>query len=68
MVREHIRKCVLVCLDDILVMSRSAEEHVKHLELVLSLLQKHQLRAKLSKCEFSKLELHFMGHVGWLHG
>ena len=61
--REHIGKCVLVYLDDILVMSRSEEEHVKHLELVLSLLQKHQLRAKLSKCEFSKPELHFLGHV-----
>ena len=52
-----------VYLDDILVMSCSAEEHVRHLELVLSLLWKHQLRAKLSKCEFSKPEIHFLGHV-----
>jgi len=61
--REHIGNCVLVYLDDILLMSRSGEEHVKHLDLVLSLLEKHQLQAKLSKCEFSSPELHFLGQV-----
>jgi len=61
--REHIGKSVLVYLDDILVMSRSAEEHAAHLRIVLELLLKHKLQAKLSKCEFNRPELNFLGHV-----
>jgi len=53
-IKEHIGKCVLVYLDDILVTSRSAEEHEKHLRLVLVILQQYQLKVKLSKCEFNK--------------
>jgi len=60
---EHVGKCVLVYLDDILIMSRSAEEHAEHLKLVFELLRKHQLKAKLSKCEFNKPELAFLGHI-----
>jgi len=54
---------VLVYLDDILVMSRTPEEHEKHLRIVLEVLRQEGLRAKLSKCEFNKPELHFLGHV-----
>jgi len=61
--QPYIGKFVPVYLDDILVMSRSAEEHEKHLRIVLSVLCEHELYAKLSKCEFNKPELHFLGHV-----
>jgi len=61
--RKYIGKFVLVYLDDILVMSRTPEEHEKHLRIVLETLRKHQLKAKLSKCEFNKPELHFLGHI-----
>ncbi len=60
---EGIGKFVLVYLDDILVMFRSAEEHERHLRVVLGNLEKHKMRTKLSKCEFNKPELHFLGHV-----
>ena len=60
---DLIGKTVLVYLDDILVMSRTPEEHVRDLREVLSRLQKHKLYAKLSKCEFNKAELKFLGHV-----
>lgn len=66
--QDHLGKCVLVYLDDILVMSRSAEEHVQHLRLVLSILRAHHFKAKLSKCEFAKPELHFLGHIVGQHG
>ena len=61
--QEHIGKFVLVYLDDILVMSRSPQEHAKHLRIVLGLLRQHQLRVKLKKCEFNKPELSFLGHI-----
>lgn len=59
----YLGKFVLVYLDDILVMSRTPEEHVEHLRVVLETLRKHKLYAKLSKCEFGKSELKFLGHV-----
>jgi hypothetical protein len=58
-----IGKFVLVYLDDILVMSRTPEEHLQHLRLVLDLLSKFKLYAKLSKREFGKTTLKFLGHV-----
>ncbi|KAJ9513279.1 hypothetical protein QJQ45_001317 [Haematococcus lacustris] len=53
----------LVYLDDILVMSNTPEEHVQHLRQVLELMRAHKLFAKLSKCEFNRPELAFLGHI-----
>jgi hypothetical protein len=50
-------------LDDIIIFSKSIEEHAKHLEQVLACLQTHNFKAKLSKCEFSQEQLQFLGHV-----
>ena len=61
--RPCIGKFVLVYLDDILVYSRSADEHVQHLRTVLQLLRDHKLYAKLSKCSFNLPELEFLGHI-----
>ena len=49
---EYLDKFVVVFTDDILVYSKSEEEHEKHLRMVLRKLGEHQLYAKLSKCEF----------------
>jgi hypothetical protein len=49
---EYLDKFVIVFIDDILVYSRSEEEHEEHLHLVLHKLQDHRLHAKLSNCEF----------------
>jgi hypothetical protein len=49
---EYLDKFVVVFLDDILIFSKSEEEHVEHLRLVLQKLREHKLYAKRSKCEF----------------
>jgi hypothetical protein len=49
---EYLDKFIVVFINDILVYSRSEEEHEGHLRLVLQKLQDHKLYAKLSKCEF----------------
>ena len=49
--------------NDILVYSRSEEEHAMHLRLVLQTLREHQLYAKFSKCEFWMDQVAFLGHV-----
>ena len=55
--------CVIVYLDDILVYSRTKEEHLGHLRKVLGLLRANKLYAKQEKCEFLKTEITYLGHV-----
>ena len=50
--RLFLDKFVLVFIDDILIYSKTQEEHVEHLRLVLGILREKQLYAKLSKYEF----------------
>lgn len=54
---------VIVFLDDILIYSRTLEEHAEHLEKVLQTLRKHKLYAKESKCEFAKSSVEFLGFI-----
>jgi hypothetical protein len=53
----------VVFIDDILVYSRTEEEHEEHLHLALRKLQEHRLYAKLSKCEFWMKQVALLGHV-----
>jgi hypothetical protein len=48
----ELDKFVMVFIDDILVYSKSTEDHEEHLRVMLQRLWDHQLYAKLSKCEF----------------
>jgi hypothetical protein len=49
---EYLDKFVVVFIDDILIFSKTEEEHEKHLRLVLEKLRSNQLYAKFSKYEF----------------
>jgi hypothetical protein len=60
---EYLDKFVMIFIDDILVYSRSEEEHEEHLRLALQKLREHRLYAKLSKCEFWMKQVAFLGHV-----
>jgi hypothetical protein len=60
---EYLDKFVVVFIDDILVYSRSEEEHEELLRLALQRLREHRLYAKLSKCEFWMKQVAFLGHV-----
>ena len=61
--REQLRRFFLIFFDDILVFSKTWEEHLQHLEMVLSILEKKSLYAKESKCEFGLNELLYLGHI-----
>ncbi|GKE59152.1 putative reverse transcriptase domain-containing protein [Tanacetum coccineum] len=61
--RPYLDKFVIVFIDDILIYSKTQEERVEHLRLVLELLRKEKLYAKFSKCEFWLREVQFLGHV-----
>ena len=59
----YIDDFLLVYLDNILVYSYNAEEHETHLRQVLHWLREHKLQAKLTKCEFGKPYVKYLGHV-----
>jgi hypothetical protein len=59
----ELDKFVVVFIDDILIYSKSKEEHATHLRVVLTRLREHKLYAKFSKCEFWLDRVPFLGHI-----
>jgi hypothetical protein len=53
----------LVSFDDILVYNKTWQEHMRHLDEVLSIMETQSLHAKESKCEFDMIELLYLGHM-----
>ena len=58
--KGYLDKFVQVFLDDILIYSRTQEEHKEHLRLVLQCLRECKLYTKLSKCSFSQSKIHYL--------
>ncbi|KAJ9545001.1 hypothetical protein OSB04_024708 [Centaurea solstitialis] len=61
--RPLLDRSVIVFIDDILIYSKTKEDHVEHLREVLEILRKEQLYAKFSKCDFWLQEVQFLGHL-----
>ena len=58
----YLRKFVVVFLDDILIFSKSWDEHLQYVRTVLEALRNTQLYCKSSKCEFGLQEVLFLGY------
>ena len=58
-----IRHFALAFVDDIIVFSETFEDHLKHLQEVFDRLRKANLKLKISKCDFVKKELNYLGHI-----
>ena len=63
MFRPYVDQFVVVFIDDILVYSKSMEEHVYHLGTILQTLRENQLYAKFSNCDFQTESVSFLGHM-----
>nr|GFA00050.1 putative reverse transcriptase domain-containing protein [Tanacetum cinerariifolium] len=61
--KPYLDKFVIVFIDDILIYSKSKEDHEEHLKTILELLKNERLYAKFSKCDFWLDSVHFLGHV-----
>jgi hypothetical protein len=62
LLRPYLDNFVIVFLDDILIYSKTLEEHRQHVKQVLEELRKNKLYAKESKCEFFQAQVEFLGH------
>ena len=65
---DELDKFVVVFIDDILIYSKSIQEHEQHLRVVLEKLRVHRLYAKFSKCEFWLEKVAFLGHILTIEG
>ena len=53
----------LAYLDDVIIFSETAEQHLKHIQIVLTKLKQANLKLKKSKHAFFKKELHYLNHL-----
>ncbi len=58
-----IENGVFCYLDDLIIVSKDLESHFDKLDLVFTTLEKSGLKARLSKCDFLKSHIEFLGHV-----
>ena len=59
----YLRKFILVFFDDILVYSKSREDHLTQLHIVLNILATNELFSKESKCRFGVMQVDYLGHI-----
>jgi hypothetical protein len=61
--KKQLRKFLLVFFDDLLIYNRTWEDHVRHLDELLSIMEDQSLYAKESKCKFGMTKILYLGHV-----
>nr|GEW46627.1 putative reverse transcriptase domain-containing protein [Tanacetum cinerariifolium] len=61
--KPYLDKFMIVFIEDILIYSKSKQEHEEHLKLTFELLKNEELYAKFSKCEFWIPKVQFLRHV-----
>ena len=60
---KYLVEFIVIFMDNILIYSKTKEEHDEHLQIILQVLREHHLYAKFSKCEFYKDKIQYLGHV-----
>jgi hypothetical protein len=60
---KKLRKFLLVFFDDLLIYRKTWEDHLKHVDEILNIMEEQSLYAKESKCEFGMTEVLYLGHI-----
>src|SRR5262249_49622081 len=66
--RPYLDQFVVVYVDDILIYSKTADEHCEHVRKILDILRQHKLYAKPEKCTFGVDQVEFLGYIVGPHG
>jgi hypothetical protein len=61
--QELLGEYAFIYIDDIVIYSKTAEDHLQHIAKILQRLQKHGLRVKFSKCQLFKSEIEYLGYL-----
>lgn len=61
--REHLHKFCFVYMDDVVIFSKSLQEHLNHLKLIFQKFREYNLKIQLDKSEFLQKQVAFLGHV-----
>jgi len=61
--RHNLNEFCINYIDDILIFSKSFEQHVKHIEYLLRTMKEEGFRLKMEKCNFAKNSLKYLGHI-----
>src|SRR5581483_9694113 len=61
--REYIDKFIAIYLDDIIIFSKTFQEHIQHVETVLKKLNEVNMMLKLKKCKWAENNIEFLGHI-----
>ena len=61
--REYLDEFVIVYIDDLLIYSKSYEEHIEHIRKIFEKLREVNLMVKLKKCKFCMPSIEFLGHI-----
>lgn len=59
---------LLIYLDDLIIFSKTFDEHLERLQQVFDRLRQHGLKLKPSKCYLFKREVKYLGHIVTEHG
>jgi hypothetical protein len=60
---KQLRKHLLVFFDEFLIYNKTWEEHLRHVDQILSIMEEQSLYTKESKCEFGMIEVIYLGHI-----
>jgi hypothetical protein len=60
---KQMRKHLLVFFDDLLIYNKTWEEHLRHVDQILFIMEEQSLYAKESKCEFGRTNVLYLGHI-----
>ena len=61
--RNYLNDFSINYIDDIIVFSKSYDEHLSHIQIILSVLYKSGFKLKFEKCKFAKKSVKYLGHV-----
>jgi hypothetical protein len=66
--KKQLRILLLVFFDNLLVYNKTWEEHLKHVDVILTIMEEHSLFSKKVKCEFGLIKILYLVQVIGVEG